>query len=104
LSINPPTPLSSIDAYLSDCDLVLVMSVMAGFGGQKFDPVALEKLRSLSARADVSALLEVDGGITTETIGSCAEAGAELFVAGSSIIRSRDYTAAVHELRTAAES
>ena len=64
LAINPPTPLSAIEASLPHCDLVLVMSVMPGFGGQKFDDVALDKLRALEARPDGDALLEVDGGVT----------------------------------------
>src|SRR3990172_4980190 len=103
LAINPPTPLSAIEASLPYCDLILVMSVMPGFGGQKFDDVALDKLRALSARSDVDALLEVDGGITTETIGACAAAGAELFVAGSAIICSDDYATSVGDLRAAAK-
>lgn len=104
LAINPPTPLSAIEASLPYCDLILVMSVMPGFGGQKFDEVALSKLQALKSRPDVSALLEVDGGVTTTTIGPCAQAGAELFVAGSAIICSGDYTKAVHELRAAAKT
>lgn len=104
LAMNPPTPLSAIEASLSYCDLILVMSVMPGFGGQKFDDVALGKLRSLRARGDVDAVLEVDGGISTSTIGSCAAAGAELFVVGSAIVRSGNYATAVRELRTAAQA
>jgi ribulose-phosphate 3-epimerase len=103
LAINPPTPLSTIEASLPYCDLILVMSVMPGFGGQMFDDVALEKLQSLRGRPDVDALLEVDGGITTATIGPCRAAGAELFVAGSAIIHSGNYAAAVRELRSAAQ-
>jgi ribulose-phosphate 3-epimerase len=102
LAINPPTPLSAIEASLPHCDLVLVMSVMAGFGGQEFDDVALTKLRALRERGDVEALLEVDGGIAADTIGPCAQSGAELFVVGSAIFRSDDYAAAVRELRSAA--
>jgi ribulose-phosphate 3-epimerase len=78
------------------------MSVMPGFGGQEFDDVALTKLRALRERGDVEALLEVDGGIAADTIGPCAQAGAELFVVGSAIFRSDDYAAAVRELRSAA--
>ena len=101
LALNPPTPLSAIEASLPHCDLVLVMSVMPGFGGQKFDAGALDKLRALRAREDVDALLEVDGGITPETIGECAEAGAELFVAGTAIFHSDDYGAAMRQLESA---
>lgn len=104
LAINPPTPLSAIEQYLPYCDLVLVMSVMPGFGGQQFDDEALVKLRALKARKDVTPLLEVDGGVAVETIGDCAEAGAELFVTGSAIFRHDDYKAAVKQLRTAAGS
>ncbi|MEX0610749.1 MAG: ribulose-phosphate 3-epimerase [Pirellulales bacterium] len=104
LAINPPTPLSAIEPSLPHCDIVLVMSVMPGFGGQPFDRSALEKLRALSARNDYDALLEVDGGINTLTVGDCAEAGAELLVAGSAIFRAGDYRAAVAELRARALS
>jgi ribulose-phosphate 3-epimerase len=103
LAINPPTPLSAIEESLPYCDLILVMSVMPGFGGQKFDTVALEKLRTLNARPDVTALLEVDGGVAVDTIGKCAQAGAELFVTGSAIFRHEDYATAVRDLRTAAK-
>jgi ribulose-phosphate 3-epimerase len=99
LALNPPTPLSAIEPSLPLCDLVLVMSVMPGFGGQAFDAAALDKLRALSRRADCDVLLEVDGGINSSTAADCAEAGAELLVAGSAIFRSRDYRAAVAELR-----
>jgi ribulose-phosphate 3-epimerase len=102
LAINPPTPLDAIEASLPHCDLVLVMSVMAGFGGQKFDDVALTKLRTLRDRDDVDALLEVDGGIGVDTIGRCAAAGAELFVCGSAIFRGGRYAAAIGELKVAA--
>jgi ribulose-phosphate 3-epimerase len=102
LAINPSTPLSAIEASLPFCDLILVMSVMPGFGGQKFDDGALEKLRTLKTRSDVNALLEVDGGVSKTTIGKCAEAGAELFVVGSAIFRQKNYASAVEELRTAA--
>ena len=102
LSLNPPTPLSAIEASLPHCDLVLVMSVMPGFGGQQFDPVALEKLRALSARADCDALLEVDGGINPKTIGACTAAGAELLVAGAAVTRSNDYGETLAELHALA--
>jgi ribulose-phosphate 3-epimerase len=104
LSLNPPTPLSAVEPYLRDCDLLLVMSVMPGFGGQSFDDVALEKLHALSSRTDCDPLLEVDGGIHTDTIGPCAEAGAELFVAGTAIFHSDDYAGAIEQLQTAAHA
>jgi ribulose-phosphate 3-epimerase len=98
LSLNPPTPLSAIEASLPHCDLVLVMSVMPGFGGQQFDPVALEKLRALRSRDDCDVLLEVDGGINTKTIAACAKAGADLLVTGAAVTEAADYRAAVNEL------
>ncbi len=104
LAINPPTPLSAIEACLPHCDLILVMSVMPGFGGQKFEDIALDKLRELSNRSDVDALLEVDGGVGLETVGPCAEAGAELFVAGTAIFKTGDYPATIEQLRSNAQS
>ena len=98
LAINPPTPLSAIDAALTACDVVLVMSVMPGFGGQKFDAVALEKLRTLRSQAPTGVLFEVDGGVNEATIGRCALAGAQLFVVGSAIFQSGDYSATVRKL------
>jgi ribulose-phosphate 3-epimerase len=100
VAINPPTPVSAIEGCLSACDLVLVMSVQAGFGGQAFNPVALDKLRELRGKVGPDVLLEVDGGITRATIGQAAEAGAQLFVAGSAIFRGgADYGRSVAELR-----
>jgi ribulose-phosphate 3-epimerase len=104
LALNPPTPLSAIEPSLPHCDVVLVMSVMPGFGGQSFDETALEKLRALSARSDLDALVEIDGGINERTIADSAEAGAELLVAGSAIFRADDYRAAVSELHTLARA
>jgi ribulose-phosphate 3-epimerase len=100
LALNPPTPLSAVEPYLPSCDLLLVMSVMPGFGGQEFDRVALEKLRALQALPAAShLLLEVDGGVNERTIGSCVEAGAQLFVVGSAVLKQPDYRAAVAKLR-----
>jgi ribulose-phosphate 3-epimerase len=101
LALNPPTPLSAIEASLPYCDLVLVMSVMPGFGGQLFDDRALDKLRALRARQDSNALVEVDGGITPETIGPCTEAGVDLCVTGTAIFHSDDYGAAMRQLEAA---
>lgn len=97
LALNPDTPLSTLDGCLESCDMVLVMSVPAGFGGQSFRPIALDKLRTL--RKNMSdLLLEVDGGVQQQTIGACAEAGAQLFVVGSAIFRAASYSGAVREL------
>ncbi|HEX2473498.1 MAG TPA: ribulose-phosphate 3-epimerase [Lacipirellulaceae bacterium] len=101
LALNPATPLSAIEASLPYCDLVLVMSVMPGFGGQLFDTRALDKLRALSSREDIDALLEVDGGITPETIGPCTEAGVDLCVTGTAIFHSDNYGAAMRQLEAA---
>jgi ribulose-phosphate 3-epimerase len=98
LAINPDTSLAAIETALDACDLLLVMSVMPGFGGQPFDPIALEKLRVLHARVAGQVLLEVDGGVNETTIGSCAEAGADLFVVGSAIFKHQDYSASVDRL------
>jgi ribulose-phosphate 3-epimerase len=104
LALNPPTPLSAIETSLPSCDILLVMSVMPGFGGQAFDDVALGKLRQLRAHASCEALLEVDGGIGLETVGPAAEAGAELFVAGTAIFKTADYAGTIHRLRNEAIS
>jgi len=102
LAFNPPTPISAIETSLPHCDMVLVMSVMPGFGGQEFEQVALTKLRALSERSDCHALLEVDGGISAETVGPCALAGAELFVAGTAIFHEDDYERAIEAIHSAA--
>jgi ribulose-phosphate 3-epimerase len=85
LAINPPTPVERAEECLEACDLVLVMSVMPGFGGQAFAPVALEKLKHLRSQIGPEVILEVDGGVNGKTIAACAEAGANWFVAGSAI-------------------
>lgn len=103
LSLNPPTPLYKVEDYLEYCDFVLVMSVMAGFGGQEFDPVALEKLSRLRKLAGPGFLLSVDGGINRQTIGRCAAAGADLLVAGSAVFSEDNYGQIITELKNLAE-
>ena len=98
ISLNPPTSVDALAGCLDLCDLVLVMSVMAGFGGQKFEPVALDKLRRLRALAGPNMLLSVDGGVNGETIGSCSAAGADLFVIGSALFSQQDYGRFIHEM------
>lgn len=98
VAINPPTPLEAIQPCLDACDLVLVMSVMPGYGGQAFDPAALDKLRQLSGLVGSDVLLQVDGGVNEKTIGSCAQAGAQLFVVGSAIFGQSDYAASLTRL------
>ncbi len=104
ISLNPPTPLESLSDCLDLCDLVLVMSVMPGFGGQAFEPVALEKLRHLRATVGPSVLLSVDGGVNVETVGRCAEAGADLFVTGSAVFSQNDYGRSIREMTGLARS
>lgn len=99
LAINPGTSVESVESVLPECDLVLVMSVEPGFGGQAFQPESLEKLRQLSELVSEETVLSIDGGIGPATIGKAAEAGARLFVAGSSIFDSDDYGFAMKEMR-----
>ncbi len=103
LAVNPSTPVESIETALPNCDVVLVMSVEAGFGGQSFNEVALEKLKQLSAVSGSDPLLEIDGGINATTIGRCAESGAHLMVVGSAIFNAPDYQHAIGELRDVAQ-
>jgi len=106
VALNPATPLSTIEWVLEDVDMVLVMSVNPGFGGQKFIPQALQKIRDLKPmiRAkNPNVLIEVDGGINEETIRSVAEAGADVFVAGSAIFGSSDYGKTVGKFRSLIE-
>ena len=100
LALNPDTPLEAVRPFLQQCDLVLVMSVNAGFGGQDFNPVALGKLSELRSISPESLVLEVDGGVNPETIASCANAGADLLVVGSAIFNHNDYRVAVDELQS----
>ncbi len=102
VALNPGTPLDAILPCLPYVDLALVMSVEPGFGGQKFNPVALEKLRALKSEHP-ELLLEIDGGIDTTTIGPARLAGCDLFVAGSAIFKQDDYQAAIHDLNAAME-
>ncbi len=97
IAFNPGTPLSALSDVLEICDTALVMSVDAGFGGQTFNPVALEKLQQLK-KDYPHLLLEVDGGINRETISSCASAGAQMFVVGSAIFRSPSYDDVIADL------
>ena len=97
LALNPDTELSTIEPLLPLCDLVLPMSVNAGFGGQQFNPVALEKIRKLKEMAP-HVLLEMDGGVNESTIADCTAAGAELLVVGSAIFKKSDYGTAIQGL------
>jgi len=97
ITLNPGTPISAIEGCLDLCDLVLVMSVEAGFGGQEFNPTTLDRLRRVRELAGPDVLLEVDGGINRTTIRACAEAGAQLFVIGSAFFGQADHDAALQE-------
>lgn len=103
LTIKPCTEPEEIFPYLPLCDMVLVMSVEPGFGGQKFMPQALDKLRTLRAeieRRELNCLLEVDGGINKETAPLAVEAGADVLVAGSYVFDSADIKATVKEIKS----
>jgi ribulose-phosphate 3-epimerase len=105
VTLNPATPPAAIGWVLDQVDLVLVMSVNPGFGGQRLIPAMLDKLRAVSALIGTRPIeLEVDGGITPETVGAAAAAGAGVIVAGSSIFGSGDYASAIAELRARAEA
>jgi ribulose-phosphate 3-epimerase len=104
LVFNPATPLSWLDHTLDKIDLVLIMSVNPGFGGQKFIGSALDKLRRCRALIDASGRdvwLEVDGGVKVENIAEIGRAGADTFVAGSAIFGSKDYKATIGAMRAA---
>ena len=100
VSLNPATPESLVEYVLDRIDLVLVMTVNPGFGGQKFIPATLEKIRRLKAMtAGRDIRIEVDGGITAETAPAAIEAGAGVLVAGSAVFGQADYAAAIRALR-----
>ena len=102
LVFNPATTLDWLDYTLGSIDLVLLMSVNPGFGGQKFIPSALAKLAEARRRIEASGRevrLEVDGGVKVDNIGAIARAGADTFVAGSAIFGSRDYAATIAQMR-----
>lgn len=105
VALNPHTPESVLDYVLDRIDLVLVMSVNPGFGGQRFIPAAVEKVqrvRSMLGGREVA--VEVDGGINAETAGAVVAAGADVLVAGSAIFGTQDYRAAIASIRDAASS
>ena len=104
LVFNPATPLDYLEHTLHKIDLVLIMSVNPGFGGQSFIPHALEKLRAARRLINASGRdvrLEIDGGVKTDNIAAIAAAGADTFVAGSAIFGSKDYAATIRAMRAA---
>lgn len=104
--LNPATPLSALDWIIEDIDFVLLMSVNPGFGGQSFIRSALEKIHALKqtiTKRGLSTLIEVDGGINNDTIIEIAAAGADVFVAGSAVFGTGDYTETISGFKKAAE-
>jgi len=104
LVINPPTPAEAVEPFVELADMVVVMSVNPGFGGQAFMPEVLgkvERLRKFVDSAGFGTDIEIDGGIDTTTIRSARDAGADVFVAGTSVFHAEDPAAAVDELRKA---
>jgi ribulose-phosphate 3-epimerase len=104
LVLNPATPVEVLDYVLDDLDLVLLMSVNPGFGGQSFIPSALDKLRRVRAMIDRSGKpirLEIDGGVKADNIAEIAAAGADTFVAGSAIFNAPDYADVIGKMKAA---
>jgi ribulose-phosphate 3-epimerase len=102
LVFNPATPLNWLDHLIDKVDMILLMSVNPGFGGQSFIPTTLDKLRKVRERIDASGReirLEVDGGVKADNIGEIARAGADTFVAGSAIFGAPDYRAMIGRMR-----
>jgi ribulose-phosphate 3-epimerase len=102
LVFNPATPLHYLDHVMDKLDIILIMSVNPGFGGQSFIPEALKKIAAVRRRHDESGrdiMLEVDGGIKVENIAEAAQAGADTFVAGSAIFGKPDYKAVIDAMR-----
>ncbi|MFV1873810.1 MAG: ribulose-phosphate 3-epimerase [Oleiphilus sp.] len=103
LVFNPATPLHYLDHVMDKIDMVLLMSVNPGFGGQKFIPATLDKLKQARAKIDAvdpTIRLEIDGGVTVNNIAEIAAAGADTFVAGSAIFNTDDYQATISAMRT----
>jgi len=104
LVLNPATPLDVLDYTLGKLDLVLLMSVNPGFGGQQFIPAVLDKVRAVRKLIDAAGKpirLEIDGGVKVDNIGEIARAGADTFVAGSAIFGAKDYQATIAAMRSA---
>ena len=104
LVFNPATPLHYLDHVMDKVDMILIMSVNPGFGGQSFIPAALDKLKEARQRIDSSGFdirLEIDGGVKLDNIGEIASAGADTFVAGSAIFGNEDYSATISAMKSA---
>ena len=103
LVFNPATPLHYLDHVMDKIDMILIMSVNPGFGGQSFIPAALDKLKEARQRIDGSGFnirLEIDGGVKVDNIGEIASAGADTFVAGSAIFGNKDYSATISAMKS----
>ncbi|WP_102708076.1 ribulose-phosphate 3-epimerase [Terribacillus saccharophilus] len=104
--LNPATPVSLIEEILPELDMVLLMTVNPGFGGQRFIPSVLKKVEELSSLREALELdfeIEIDGGVNIETAGLCTNAGADVLVAGSAVYNQEDRAAAIAAIREAAE-
>ncbi len=102
VALNPDTPVAALEPVLSEVDLVLVMSVFPGFGGQRFMPEVLPKVRWLRERG-FAGHVEMDGGLNEQAVPACAESGTNAFVAGSAVFGAQDARSAIAALRAAAE-
>ena len=101
ICLNPGTPLSMVEELLDDLDMIVIMSVNPGYGGQKFIPNSLDKIARLKAmltKAGSKAEIEVDGGVTVDNCKTLAEAGADVLVAGSAVYKAQDITEAIRKL------
>lgn len=104
MAINPDADVDELRPYLGQLDMVLVMSVFPGFGGQAFMPSVLDKVRALRGRLGFVGLIEMDGGIGLDTIAACAAAGTDVFVAGSAVFGAADIKGRIAALRATAEA
>ena len=107
IAVNPDKPVDLFIPYLSQIDLILIMTVFAGFGGQKFIPEVLPKIKAVykeTHRINHKVDIEVDGGINNETARICAENGANIFIAGSYVFNSSDYSQPIGDIRNAAKN
>jgi ribulose-phosphate 3-epimerase len=107
VALNPSTPISAVEWVIGDCEMVLVMTVNPGFGGQRYIAACTDKvrdLRALAGRRNPGLEIEVDGGVNAETAALVAGAGANLLVAGTAVFGAPDYAAAISALRAGAEA
>lgn len=103
VSVKPATPVEGVFPYLDRLDMVLIMSVEPGFGGQKFMPQAVDKIAALRERAGDGLMIQVDGGVDANTAPLCTRAGADVLVAGSAVFGKKDRKEAISAIRSACE-